>query len=309
MSLNDVFRDRFYGAGYIYIAGSMAGRVIKIGVTGALGGYDRYLQRRKYGGLNDWEVLYHFWVNDGAGRIEHEARALLQGRKRMKSYEKDGRIKKAREILRCGFSAAHEALLRAVADDERSQEWKSDRSGRYEFDRPVTRPTDANEQPIIQESTRFSTRYFQRVDELELSVRTSDCLKWENIIYVGDLVQRSEDQLLRVPNFGRKSVEEIRRLLETYGLRLGMEIPGWPPADIANISTRFQQMLLIKIDELELSIRTANCLKNLGIIYVGDLIQRSEAELLRTPSFGRRSVVELKTMLLEMGLQLGMDVF
>jgi DNA-directed RNA polymerase subunit alpha len=68
------------------------------------------------------------------------------------------------------------------------------------------------------------------VDELELSVRSANCLKNNNIVYIGDLVQKSEQEMLRTPNFGRKSLNEIKEVLAQMNLRLGMEIPDWPPA-------------------------------------------------------------------------------
>ena len=70
----------------------------------------------------------------------------------------------------------------------------------------------------------------------------------------------------------------------------------------------FNPALLRKVDELELSVRSANCLKNDNIVYIGDLIQKSEAEMLRTPNFGRKSLNEIKEVLAAMGLHLGMDL-
>ena len=70
------------------------------------------------------------------------------------------------------------------------------------------------------------------VDDLELTVRAANCLKAENIYYIGDLVQRAESDLLKTPNLGKKSLNEIKIVLETKGLSLGMNIPGWPPADL-----------------------------------------------------------------------------
>jgi preprotein translocase SecE subunit len=70
----------------------------------------------------------------------------------------------------------------------------------------------------------------------------------------------------------------------------------------------FNPALLKKVDELELSVRSANCLKNDNIVYIGDLIQKTEAEMLRTPNFGRKSLNEIKEVLAGMGLHLGMDV-
>jgi DNA-directed RNA polymerase subunit alpha len=67
------------------------------------------------------------------------------------------------------------------------------------------------------------------VDELELTVRSANCLKAENINYIGDLVQRTEVELLRTPNLGKKSLTEIKEVLETHGLALGMRLDNWPP--------------------------------------------------------------------------------
>jgi DNA-directed RNA polymerase subunit alpha len=70
------------------------------------------------------------------------------------------------------------------------------------------------------------------VDELELTVRSANCLKAENINYIGDLVQRTEVELLRTPNLGKKSLTEIKEVLEVHGLALGMRLENWPPAGL-----------------------------------------------------------------------------
>ena len=70
------------------------------------------------------------------------------------------------------------------------------------------------------------------VDELELTVRSANCLKAENINYIGDLVQKTEVELLRTPNLGKKSLTEIKQVLESHGLQLGMRIDSWPPASL-----------------------------------------------------------------------------
>jgi len=69
----------------------------------------------------------------------------------------------------------------------------------------------------------------QPIDHLDLSVRSMNCLKSDNIFRVGDLVQRTEQEMLRTPNFGRKSLTEIKEVLENMGLSLGMKLEGWPP--------------------------------------------------------------------------------
>mgnify|MGYP001097388342 CR=1 FL=1 len=93
--------------------------------------------------------------------------------------------------------------------------------------------------------TNQINRYLlKKVDELELSVRSANCLKNDNIIYIGDLVQKTEAEMLRTPNFGRKSLNEIKEVLSSMGLRLGMEIPGWPPENIEEIAKKLEQELL-----------------------------------------------------------------
>ncbi|MDR0406933.1 MAG: DNA-directed RNA polymerase subunit alpha [Holosporales bacterium] len=78
----------------------------------------------------------------------------------------------------------------------------------------------------------------RRIEELEFSVRVLNCLKGENIVYVGDLVQFSEYKMLRTPNFGRKSLNEIKEVLARMDLALGMEVPGWPPENIDDLAQR-----------------------------------------------------------------------
>jgi len=84
----------------------------------------------------------------------------------------------------------------------------------------------------------------KKVDELELSVRSANCLKNDNIIYIGDLVQKTEAEMLRTPNFGRKSLNEIKEVLASMGLRLGMDIPGWPPENIEEMAKKLEQELM-----------------------------------------------------------------
>jgi DNA-directed RNA polymerase subunit alpha len=87
----------------------------------------------------------------------------------------------------------------------------------------------------------FNRNLLRKVDELELSVRSANCLKNDNIVYIGDLVQKSEAEMLRTPNFGRKSLNEIKEVLATMGLHLGMEIPNWPPENIEDLAKRIEE--------------------------------------------------------------------
>jgi DNA-directed RNA polymerase subunit alpha len=86
----------------------------------------------------------------------------------------------------------------------------------------------------------FSRHLLRKVDELELSVRSANCLKNDNIIYIGDLVQKSESDMLRTPNFGRKSLNEIKEVLTTMGLSLGMKVEGWPPENIEELAKKLE---------------------------------------------------------------------
>ena len=87
----------------------------------------------------------------------------------------------------------------------------------------------------------FNKNLLRKVDELELSVRSANCLKNDNIVYIGDLVQKTEQEMLRTPNFGRKSLNEIKEVLAQMGLHLGMEIPSWPPENIEEMARRLDE--------------------------------------------------------------------
>ena len=86
----------------------------------------------------------------------------------------------------------------------------------------------------------FNPALLRKVDELELSVRSANCMKNDNIVYIGDLIQKSEAEMLRTPNFGRKSLNEIKEVLAQMGLHLGMEAPNWPPENIEDLAKRFE---------------------------------------------------------------------
>ena len=87
-----------------------------------------------------------------------------------------------------------------------------------------------------EEELPFNRNLLRKVEELELSVRSANCLKNDNIIYIGDLVQKSEAEMLRTPNFGRKSLNEIKEVLGLMGLHLGMDVVGWPPENIESLA-------------------------------------------------------------------------
>jgi DNA-directed RNA polymerase subunit alpha len=86
----------------------------------------------------------------------------------------------------------------------------------------------------------FNPALLKKVDELELSVRSAKCLKNDNIVYIGDLIQKTEAEMLRTPNFGRKSLNEIKEVLAQMGLHLGMDVANWPPENIDDLAKRYE---------------------------------------------------------------------
>jgi DNA-directed RNA polymerase subunit alpha len=103
------------------------------------------------------------------------------------------------------------------------------------FEEP-SKHVDAFEAPDLE----FNPVLLKKVDELELSVRSANCLKNDNIVYIGDLIQKTEAEMLRTPNFGRKSLNEIKEVLAQLGLHLGMEVPKWPPENIEDLAKRYE---------------------------------------------------------------------
>ncbi|MGB7285964.1 MAG: DNA-directed RNA polymerase subunit alpha [Salaquimonas sp.] len=103
------------------------------------------------------------------------------------------------------------------------------------FDEPVKEVVEEEVQELA-----FNPALLKKVDELELSVRSANCLKNDNIVYIGDLIQKTESEMLRTPNFGRKSLNEIKEVLAGMGLHLGMEVPAWPPENIEDLAKRYE---------------------------------------------------------------------
>ncbi|MEM6413551.1 MAG: DNA-directed RNA polymerase subunit alpha [Pseudomonadota bacterium] len=91
------------------------------------------------------------------------------------------------------------------------------------------------------EELPFNPALLRKVDELELSVRSANCLKNDNIVYIGDLIQKTEAEMLRTPNFGRKSLNEIKEVLAGLGLHLGMDVPDWPPDNIEELAKKYDE--------------------------------------------------------------------
>jgi len=105
------------------------------------------------------------------------------------------------------------------------------------FDEPKTAAARQDAAPELP----FNRNLLRKVEELELSVRSANCLKNDNIVYIGDLVQKTENDMLRTPNFGRKSLNEIKEVLATMGLHLGMQTEGWPPENIEDLRRKLEE--------------------------------------------------------------------
>ena len=95
---------------------------------------------------------------------------------------------------------------------------------------------------VIEEEVpnKINEHLLRKVEELELSVRSANCLKNDNIVYIGDLIQKTEAEMLRTPNFGRKSLNEIKEVLSGMGLHLGMDVEDWPPDNIEDLAKKFE---------------------------------------------------------------------
>jgi hypothetical protein len=247
------------------------------------------------------------WVDEG-GKIEHDARRVLRRYRDLRMYNKEGHRQKGREIVDCRFGIALEALTGLLDDSQRGGAWKSWHTADYEFGwtppPPEPPPHDPPPPPV---GIPAAVHLLRDVDQLELSVRTSCCLKNGNIRFIGELVQKTEAEMLRLPSFGRKSLNELKEVLAQIGLQFGESLSAWPPENIEILSQQAAR-LLDGVDDLVLSVRSFNCLKNEGINYIGELVQKSEAEMLRTPNFGRKSLNEIREVLAQDGLEFGMDL-
>ena len=218
---SDTFRDRYYGSGYVYIAGSLSHRVLKIGTTVNIRQQERRLRRTAYGSIDDWVLLYYVWVDEG-GRVEHDARRRLKRYRQLRMYNKEGHRQKGREIVNCRFGIAVEALTEFLDDAQRASATTSWRSSDYEFGWTPPPPDPLPYVPPV--GIPPSIHLLRDIDQLELSVRTYNCLNNEGIRYVGEFAQKGEAELLRTSNFGRKSLNELKEILAQVGLHLVLDV-------------------------------------------------------------------------------------
>ena len=149
-----------------------------------------------------------------------------------------------------------------------------------------------------------------RLSDIDLSVRTSNCLYSMGLTTLGELASLSDAELLRQPNFGRKSLREVKALLSsTKGLTPREECTDEDDAlDFLAIEEPLLSTLLRRVETLELTTRASNVMEDQGIATVGELIQLTESELLRTPNVGRLTINNLKTVLAQLGLSLGVTI-
>jgi DNA-directed RNA polymerase subunit alpha len=148
------------------------------------------------------------------------------------------------------------------------------------------------------------------VSDFELSVRSRNCLKKMNINTLGDLLRITEAELLSYKNFGETSLNEIKAMLKQKTLRLGQLAEEGRRSDQASLAARRiapdapTEILNKPLSEIEFSGRSRKCLQRLNLMTVGDLIQKTEPELLSTKNFGQTSLTEIKQRLEDLGLSL-----
>jgi hypothetical protein len=127
-----VYQVRHSKSGYVYVAGSLSGRVIKIGTARDIPQREGQLRAERYAGFADWIVLYSIHVSE-AGRVEHDASARVPSRKVFRTYYKDGFEQTAIEVLKCSFSDAVKAVEESLGPTDNAVPWKARRTYSYEF--------------------------------------------------------------------------------------------------------------------------------------------------------------------------------
>ena len=147
------------------------------------------------------------------------------------------------------------------------------------------------------------------ISEFELSARSRNCLAQMDILTLGDLLSTGESTLLAYKNFGETSLTEIKNMLAQKGLSLGETVgdtptASSPPSIVPALSGENQALLMRPVTELELSVRSRKCLQRLGISSIGELVARSEQELLGAKNFGQTSLQEIQRRLTEYSLSL-----
>jgi len=196
-------------------------------------------------------------------------------------------------------AACYETIVRSDPTDRRARLYLEDaRSAIHMFyDEDLERKEDRLNQILRTPITDF-----------ELSVRARNCLNKMNILTLGDLVRQTEQELLSYKNFGETSLNEIKEILASKNLRLGMAheeaVASIEAATRPRATGENAEVLNKPVSELDLSIRARRTVENLGCLSVGDVTQHTEEELLQMPNFGVTSLQELKRKLADLGLKL-----
>lgn len=192
-----------------------------------------------------------------------------------------------------------ETVLKAYPDHHRARLYLGDAlaATRMFYDKEQDKKAD-----------RYSQVLKIPVTDFELSVRSRNCLQKMNIDTLGDLIMKTEQELLSYKNFGETSLQEIKEMLATKGLRLGQgledkgaEVPAGRNPLEATVSP---EILDKPIEELNLSVRSRRCMERLEVGTVRDLINKTEVELMSAKNFGMTSLNEIKRKLAEVGLAL-----
>ncbi len=189
-------------------------------------------------------------------------------------------------------------------------------------------PTDEQARLFLRDSLASQTMYYSPEDEhafsrfsqvleipvtdFELSVRSRNCLKKMNVKTLGDLTRINEQQLLSSKNFGETSLEEIKEMMASKGLRLGQSLEEGAQNDVRfrpqqQLSEQEQAVLSKPVSDLNLSVRARKCMNRLGINSLHDLINRTADELLESKNFGMTSLSEVREKLSQFGLNLRGD--
>jgi DNA-directed RNA polymerase subunit alpha len=210
-------------------------------------------------------------------------------------YEDNDKYDKAAECYR--------RMLQADTTDERARLFLKDAQA------SLTQEYSPEEEFAL---SRFSQVLEIPVTDFELSVRSRNCLKKMNIRTLGDLTRVTEQQLLSSKNFGETSLNEIKEMMQSKGLRLGQSLEEGAQADLRfrpqqPLSEQEQAVLNRPVSDLNLSVRARKCMNRLGINTFGDLIQRTADELLESKNFGMTSLNEVREKLAQYGLTLRGD--
>ncbi len=247
-------------------------------------------------------AVHEYTFGDEEEAIEFYTRCIESPRAPMNAYLNLGNVYEDRGEVSKALTC-YDAVMEADPSNQRGRLFRGDALASLNmfYDEDLERRADRRSQVLRLPVTDF-----------ELSVRSRNCLAKMGVRTLGDLVQRTEQELLSYKNFGETSLQEIKDILAQKGLRLGMgreEVARDDQArtileSIGSGETDKRKLLQKPLNELELSVRSRHCMSVLGLKTVGDLVDRSEAELMTIKNFGQTSLNEVKQKLAELGLSL-----